>query len=253
MKGRKFTSPIFILMMIVLSGLLLSGCTTSTNTTDTNGKRSPKNLNVVRSTFTDSRDGNTYKTVEIEGQIWMAENLQFDSGCTQVVYEEYWDGGWCGCPGSYMSYEPDPSMCSKYGLLYQWSAMMTWDGWGYPPAEGIQGVCPNGWRVPTDSDWKTLELAIGLEDVDTTDWRGDVASSLWSTEYGGDNTTSFSALPAGSRLTDGMYQGEGNHTSFWTSSEVDGLGWSRLIKTDEQSIERNMITFAAAQSVRCVR
>jgi prepilin-type N-terminal cleavage/methylation domain-containing protein len=76
--------------------------------------------------FTDPRDGNAYKTVLIGDQLWMAENLNHDNGCTEVVWENGIDKGWCGLPQL-------PDDCTLgvdcipqegYGLLYQWSAAM---------------------------------------------------------------------------------------------------------------------------------
>lgn len=79
--------------------------------------------------FTDSRDGKTYKMVEIGSQVWMAENLNYDAG----------SGCWC--------YDDNSSNCSKYGRLYTW--------------EKAKNVCPSGWRLPTKAEFEILLNKVG--------------------------------------------------------------------------------------------
>jgi uncharacterized protein (TIGR02145 family) len=97
----------------------------------------------------DSRDSNTYQTVQIGAQCWMAENLAYDNGCSTVQWENGSDEGWCGS---------HPECVSGKGLLYQWSAMMTGG-----TNEGAQGICPVGWHIPTDQEWCTLRKTLGSD------------------------------------------------------------------------------------------
>jgi uncharacterized protein (TIGR02145 family) len=83
----------------------------------------------------DKRDGKTYKTVHIDGQLWMAENLDYAAR-----------GTFC--------YDNRPENCEKYGRIYLWSQAMAGQ-----TEEGAQGACPEGWMVPTDADWQRLETA----------------------------------------------------------------------------------------------
>ena len=78
--------------------------------------------------FTDSRDGQTYKTIRLNGKTWMGQNLNFDVG------ESCW------------FYNNDPKNREKYGRLYTW--------------EASKKACPPGWRLPTDEEWKKLANSL---------------------------------------------------------------------------------------------
>ena len=106
----------------------------------------------VDGTFTDPRDGNTYKYVQIGNQIWMAENLRFDTKRDSMFYDN------------------ESVMGDKYGRLYRWNA--------------ARDACPDGWHLPTDEEWKELEMYLGMaaEDADKEGKResGDVGKILKS-------------------------------------------------------------------------
>ena len=149
-------------------------------------------------TLTDLRDGQTYKTVTIGTQTWMAENLNYET-----------ENSYC--------YNDDPSNCSKYGRLYTWVVATT--------------VCPSGWHLPSYDEWNTLFTAVGgVQDEDYPyRWNG-AGTVLKSTggwdEYEGESGNGtdafgFSALPAGSRGYYGGYGYEGYFAFFWSSTEYD--------------------------------
>ena len=123
--------------------------------------------------------------------------------------DEYWDSlhvdekGW-----SY--YMNNPSNRDTYGALYTWSAAVNGLDDIDPELEPIQGVCPDGWHLPSDGDWKELEMYLGMPALtaDSSGWRGNIGGKLKSTgrDYwlipnaGATNETRFSALPAGDRF-----------------------------------------------------
>lgn len=180
--------------------------------------------NCVYGSLTDSRDGQTYKTVTIGTQTWMAENLNY--AYTGVPYNNFGytsdSTSWC--------YNDDSSNCAKYGRLYTWAAAMdsvgTWTtngkGCGYgskcSPTGIIRGICPEGWHLPDTTEWNTLFSAVGGEYI-----VGRVLKSqtVWTAYDGITNEDSFgfSALPSGYRNYDGYYDYEGNYAYFWSSTE----------------------------------
>ena len=150
----------------------------------------------------DDRDGQTYKTVTIGTQTWMAENLNFET-----------DSSFC--------YNKEESNCAKYGRLYEWAAAVGKSesecGYGYTcslPSGNIQGVCPEGWHLPSYDEWKTLF---------NESMAGKVLKSMSGWEKSGDGTDDFgfSALPAGYRYDDRYYNLEGYYAYFWSSTEFD--------------------------------
>ncbi len=165
-------------------------------------------------TLIDSRDGKSYTTVQIGNQCWMAENLnigtivngsnnQTDNG----TIEKY-------CYGN------NTSNCDTYGGLYQWSEMMQ-----YVTTASTQGICPTGWHLPTDDEWKTIEIQLGMTqtEADGIGWRGTDEGSkmagnepLWPNGNLDQNanfgTSGLRILPAGYRRSNGSFSGIGSYT-----------------------------------------
>ncbi|PBC72514.1 fibrobacter succinogenes major paralogous domain-containing protein [Fibrobacter intestinalis] len=179
------------------------------------------NPNIAYGTFTDSRDGQVYKTVTIGTQTWMAENLNY--AYLQPTSTE---------DSSSFCYRNEPDSCAKYGRLYTWAAAMDsagvfsdgGKGCGYgikcSATEPVRGVCPEGWHLPSDAEWKVLIETVGGEDVagkklkstgGWVDYEGE--SGNGTDEYG------FSVLPAGFRLGDDYYRNAGKIAHFWRSTE----------------------------------
>ena len=164
----------------------------------------------------DSRDGQTYKTVKIGEQIWMAQNLNFEK-----------DDSYCR--------SDDAENCSKYGRLYSWSA--------------AQDACPSGWYLPTEGDWKILltkwesYILAGLALK---------ASAGWYNDKNGKDAFGFSALPGGFRYVDGTYSADGENAFFWTSTEKKNKAYGMSLyyfDGAELSVDDKNI----GMSVRCLK
>ena len=164
---------------------------------------------VTKGSITDTRDGHSYKTVTIGSQTWMAENLNYKT-----------DNSYC--------YDDKASNCSKYGRLYTWAAAMdsvgSWSangkGCGYgktcSPTYPVRGVCPEGWHLPTQTEWNTLFTAVGGQ---STAGKMLKSTSGWNSSGNGTDAYSFSALPAGGRGGNGHFNYEGNNAYFWSSTD----------------------------------
>ena len=177
----------------------------------------------------DSRDGQTYKTVKIGDQTWMAENLNFNPGQGGSGDTKY-DWSWC--------YNDEPKNCAVAGRLYSWAAAidsvkLATDadnpqdcGYGKEcdlasrPATLVQGICDKGWHLPTKAEWNALFAAVGDEST-----AGKVLKSQtgWYSNGNGTDTFGFSALPAG-KEDDGDFSYDGNYAVFWSSTEDDSYG-----------------------------
>lgn len=168
--------------------------------------------------MTDSRDGQTYKTVKIGNQVWMAQNLNYaDSNKTE------------GLKGNVKCYGDNDDHCKVAGRLYTWAAAMDSLGlfntygqgcgngaWCWP-IYPVQGVCPDGWHLPSETEWKTLRTAVS--------GGGDLYDSLlislvgWEKNNGTD-VVGFSALPAGFYNSEKKkFDGVGERAHFWSASE----------------------------------
>ena len=194
--------------------------------------------------LTDTRDGKTYKTTTIGEQTWMAENLNYETA------------------NSYCN-DNDASNCTKYGRFYTWAAAMdsvgTWStngkGCGYnkicSPTYPVRGVCPEGWHLPTQTEWNTLFTAVGGQST-----AGNMLKSTngWNSSGNGTDAYSFSALPAGYRYYDGSYYYEGDIAAFWSSTEYDNYYAYNMglhYDSDGAILYNNYMGFGF--SVRCVK
>lgn len=202
----------------------------------------------------DSRDGKIYRTVRIGSQTWMAENLNYDYNV--------------GTARSYC-YDNDPRNCVKYGRLYTWSAAMdsaalfSNDGKGCGYGKGkclgrgrqVRGICPMGWHMPNDSEWKTLKRfvaksrfggnmdSVGYALKSTSDWiRFNGESDNGSDAFG------FGALP--SRRA--VFYTNVKEAFFWNSTDATAdRAYCRTLHNTDLIASGSFKS--SANSVRCIR
>jgi len=209
--------------------------------------------------LTDARDGKTYKTVKIGDQWWMAENLNVGTRITddEVMRDNGIIEKYC--------YNDDEDNCTEYGGLYDWDEMMN-----YSSQDASQGICPDGWHIPTNEEWKILEGYVdsyyGVDDPiwDDSGLRGtDVGKRLksergWASNGNGINAVGFNLKPAGIRgiFTDNNYKYLGEKSTFETSTiQSSNQVWARIFYFDsDQSRKINPLdTQGCASSVRCIK
>ena len=176
-------------------------------------------------------DGNVYNTIKIGKQVWMKENMKttkYTDGNDLV------DGTGAGnISGNYSTkywfvYGNNLANKSTYGLLYTWAAVMNGAASSNANPSGVQGICPNGWHLPSDLEWKELELFLGMspEEIEQQTWRGSVDGKLketgtlhWdSPNLGATNESGFTGLGGGYRYQNG-YNDINVYNSFWSSTQ----------------------------------
>ena len=218
-------------------------------------------------------DGNTYNTVLIDTQCWLKENMRTTKYPDNTIITKgpsaHGDPGWTAdlsyysCPPNTTNDGEDSAAAATLGMLYQWSAAMHGS-----TTEGAQGICPAGWHVSTDAEWKTLEGFVGMTvaQQDLTGWRGTnegskmadhLADQNWTagalTGDTGFNTSGFDLGPSGGRHPDGNYYLRGINTSMWTSTESGANAWHRVMSYTLTQVYRGTYDKAGGFPVRCVK
>jgi uncharacterized protein (TIGR02145 family) len=190
--------------------------------------------------------GQTYHTVIIGTQCWMKENLNIGKWVAQgqqgnqkqnEVLEKY-------------CYQDDFTNCDLWGGLYEWDEMM----W-YGRTDNAQGICPEGWHIPSSDDWKTLVRFLGGNDVAGGPLKYTGSTGWQQPNVGANGSTGFAALPAG--YYDTMAQ-------LWHDAWRDAYFWSSetITKTTSVAVTLSYRKSAidlyeeynpSALSVRCIR
>ncbi len=219
-------------------------------------------------------DGNTYKTIQIGDQVWMAENLRvthFADGNPIVLAEHDSSWAYIGTDMAYCWYNNDSTTYATTGALYNWSAAMYGANSSELVPSGVQGVCPDGWHLPSDMEWQILDQTLGVpsNEISREDWIGSNegakmanSSHLWkkgsliaSSEFG---TSGFNAKPTGDRTWDdeSIFFGFGIYGTWWSAtwftSKRDNI-WTRYLQFDRQNIRRGGTWKWNGNSIRCVK
>jgi len=167
-------------------------------------KGSSSSSSIAYGEVTDKRDNQKYKTVKIGTQTWLAQNLNYAGASPQK--------GYC--------YNNKEDNCNKYGRLYDWTTAMDVSGdysssllsAQFPVLGQHQGICPEGWHLPTRSEWNTLTGYVGGNAGKILKAR----SGEWIDDYGLD-IYGFGALPGG--FLNGEFQKLNTEGDWWTSTE----------------------------------
>lgn len=207
---------------------------------------------VVKGTMTDERDGQTYKTVKIGTQTWMAENLNYNYNTGITIGKSY-------CYGN------ASSSCDKYGRLYTWPSAMDVAGKFSETGRGcsdleycnpvgvVRGVCPSGWHLPSYYEWFALFSAVGGKSTASYFLKSD--SGWYSKCEKCSDAYGFSVLPAGFGYGGGFSR-ESENGYFWSSTEGDeygGLAVYTAMDYYSQSPSLGEQEKSYALSVRCVK
>jgi uncharacterized protein (TIGR02145 family) len=194
-------------------------------------------------------EGNSYKTVKIGTQIWMAENLRttrYSNG--DEIPEVAADANWAGLStGAYCWYDNDVANKTRFGALYNWFSV-----------QDSRNIAPSGWHIPTDAEWTILETYLGGGSVAGGKMK---SPAIWqSPNTGGDNRSGFAAFPGGYRNgVYGTYEQMNMLTYWWSATESDitimGIGhaWFRVLSNTNTALSRATINDRSGFSIRCIK
>lgn len=227
---------------------------------DVPSEESSAPIEVTYGTMTD-QDGNTYRTITVCGQTWMAENLRavtYNDGMPihLVTGNNEWASLTVGACCSYNNTSSTDTIAT-YGMLYNWYAVNTGK------------LAPIGWHVPSDDEWKQFEVALGLPEAraNKQGWRGtrlggkmkEAGTAHWrSPNLDATNESGFTALPGGYRYVDGPFINIERSGAWWTATEFVSAeywveSWYRGLTFENNSAFRGQCPWGWGLSVRCVK
>ena len=191
-------------------------------------------LSACSESFTDSRDGQSYDVVKISDLTWMAENLNYETETS-------------ACP------DGDSRNCKRLGRLYTWAE--------------AKMVCPEGWRLPTKSDFAELISAASGDDARPLAGAALKSRDGWFKKGNGTDDFGFNALPAGYRVaiskaddgavTGGKFDGIGGYAYFWSATEdsenPESNAFYLFLSFSSDAASLNAFAKEDFRSIRCVR
>jgi uncharacterized protein (TIGR02145 family) len=202
-------------------------------------------------------DGNSYNTITLGTNKWMKENLKTTKYSNGDLIPNPNSSAWSGLTSAaWCYYDNNASNNAVYGKLYNFFVV-----------EDTKNVCPIGWHVPTDAEWKALERYLGMTQTqaDAELWRGTNQGSilsgtalLWqagnlksNAQFG---TSGFNAIPAGFRYISGVFGYLGTGSFFWTSTVTDGSNSVvRNLYFENTDVLRYSDFKTGGRSIRCVK
>jgi uncharacterized protein (TIGR02145 family) len=247
----KIKNSISFYQLIILTIILMfnGNCKKDDSATgnQTNGKtKAIFNSSLTYGTMTD-QDENTYKTIKIGTQTWMAENLRTTKYRDGESIPEVTDfTSWAKLTtGAYCNYDNTKNIdtIATFGRLYNWHTL-----------SDIRNIAPSGWHVASDIEWTILTTylsgAIGaggkLKETSTTHWK--------SPNTGTTNETGFTALPGGLVYSSGTFGNIGNYGDWWCSTENNTTNaYCRSMGYDFIDVYICGSNKNAGFSVRCVK
>jgi len=205
-------------------------------------------VNITYGTCKDN-ENNTYKTVTIGTQTWMAENLKtkhYNNGdAIATTTSSSFDISTETNPKYQWAYDGDESLASTLGRLYTWFAITD-----------NRGVCPTGYHIPTEADWKILSDYLG-GDSKAGGKMKEASGSYWhSPNTGADNSSGFKGLPGGTRWNDGNFDYIWDTGFFWSSSEDPThtlFAWYHSLDSETAELINNANDKGTGSSVRCLK
>lgn len=187
-------------------------------------------------TLIDTRDGQKYPTVQIGTACWMKKNLNYGTQVSSFTSTAFHSDMANNSITEKYAYNNDVTNLANYGGLYEWNELMN-----YTTAQGGQGICPNGWHVPTDTEWQTMIAAAGGTIITVNGGYGGNKLKNVGEGFGagaGTNTSGFSAKHSGDRDSYGIFYGLTLRSIFWTSTTNGSAAWQYTLWAEKDTIFR---------------
>ena len=189
-------------------------------------------------------DGNIYPTIGIGAQIWMSENLKttrYNDGSSIPLVTDNSKWSQLFTP-AYCWYNNDMNNKNIYGALYNWYTVQTGK------------LCPSGWHVPSDTEWKVIEIFLGGGGVAGGKMKLPGTDYWKSPNVGATNSSGFAGLPGGVRAEDGSFQNISESNLFWTSTgKKDFSIWYRAQDYLAIELGRGIHSILCGGSIRCIK
>ncbi len=190
----------------------------------------------------DTRDNQSYPTVQISTQCWMAKNLNIGTQINGSV-----NAADNGIIEKYCSNNLGAN-CDVYGGLYRWTEAMQ-----YSNTEGTQGICPIGWHIPRDSELTTLTNYLGGLSVAGGKMKEAGVTHWLTPNTGATNSSGFTALPAGARNESGVMVNFNTWNSLWSSTLFKGNPLRRDLGWNTSEIASGADSALHGFSIRCLK
>jgi len=199
----------------------------------------------------------TYNTVQVGTQCWFKENLNIGTMVAGTTEQ--------GNNGTIEKYcfNNDTNSCNVYGGLYQWAEAVQYlnnasntTSWSPVPTGGVQGICPTGWRMPTNAEWGTLMTYLGGQSVAGGKLKEAGYTHFAYPNTGATNLSGYTGLPGGQRFSTGEFKYQTNSGQFWTCTTgadpatdayYGGISYSITGSTNGQFYK------VVGVSVRCIK
>ena len=199
-----------------------------------------------------SHEGYDYSTVQIGEQCWFSENCRYLPEVSSPISYSSFTAYYYVYEYIFTDVEEAKATANyeTYGVLYNWPAVMT------------SGICPSGWHIPSDGEWQTMEMSLGMSEwsASETNWRGtdegyqmkSTSGWGWYNEGNGSNSSGFSALPGG-RRQDQNFSLKKTSGYWWSASESGSDSRFRKLSDVNGDVYRGSSSRLRGYSARCVR
>ena len=258
---------LFILTAFLCCIALVSCKKEETNNNGNNDNTNPQATGTVVNNAVTDVDGNHYNAVWIGGKLWMKENLRTKKYPNGTEIEL----GYYSSSSNPLRYAPnnDESNVPTYGYLYNWLAVMNGATSSTANPSGVQGICPNGWHVPSKAEWDQMldhvnsqtqyrsggyNLYIAKSLASTSGWQSSTSPYTVGNDQSANNATGFSAYPAG--FVVGSPSFFGTNAEFWTATESEtdaNKVYSPYLFYNYASVNVSTTAKKEGLSLRCVR